>query len=73
MVDSIQKKIRVVNEVANSLELKNVSVTNDRFEHIKQKTDNIISRGSLSTYQNLIPSQMQLQFLANTKRKNAST
>jgi 16S rRNA (guanine527-N7)-methyltransferase len=44
LVDSIQKKIRVVNEVANSLELKNISVTNDRFEHIKQKHDTIISR-----------------------------
>ena len=44
LVDSIQKKIRVVNEVANSLELKNVSVTNDRFEHIKQKHDTISSR-----------------------------
>lgn len=44
LVDSIQKKILVVNEVANSLELKNISVTNDRFEHIKQKHDTIISR-----------------------------
>jgi 16S rRNA (guanine527-N7)-methyltransferase len=38
LVDSIQKKITVVSEVANSLELKNVSITNDRFEHIKKKT-----------------------------------
>ena len=44
LVDSIQKKITVVSEVANSLELENVSITNDRFEHIKKKHDTIISR-----------------------------
>ncbi|MDG1724075.1 MAG: 16S rRNA (guanine(527)-N(7))-methyltransferase RsmG [Bacteroidia bacterium] len=44
LVDSIQKKISVVSEVTNSLELKNVSITNDRFEHIKKKHDTIISR-----------------------------
>jgi 16S rRNA (guanine527-N7)-methyltransferase len=44
LVDSIRKKTRVVQEVAESLQLKNVTVTNDRFEHIKQKHHTIISR-----------------------------
>ena len=50
LVDSIQKKIRVVNEVANSLELKNVSVTNDRFEHIKSYYVDLTGTMALRAY-----------------------
>ena len=44
LVDSIRKKTRVVRAIAESLQLENVTVTNDRFEHIKQKHNTIISR-----------------------------
>jgi 16S rRNA (guanine527-N7)-methyltransferase len=44
LVDSIGKKIKVVNEVANALELKNVIGIHERAEKIKDKFDFIISR-----------------------------
>lgn len=44
LVDSIRKKTKVVEAVSQSLELKNVTVTNARFEDISQKHDSIISR-----------------------------
>jgi 16S rRNA (guanine527-N7)-methyltransferase len=44
LVDSIQKKTRVVFEVAESLDLENVTVVNDRFENLKEKHDVIVSR-----------------------------
>jgi len=44
LVDSIGKKLKVVNAVANALELKNVRTTHDRVENIKEQYDFIISR-----------------------------
>ncbi len=44
LVDSIGKKILVVNEVARALELKNVVATKSRVEEIKEKFDFIVSR-----------------------------
>lgn len=44
LVDSIQKKILVVTEVANSLGLKNVKAEAQRVEKLKSKYDFIISR-----------------------------
>jgi 16S rRNA (guanine527-N7)-methyltransferase len=44
LVDSIGKKIKVVEEVAEALELENVTVTNDRVENISGQYDFIISR-----------------------------
>lgn len=44
LVDSIGKKIKVVNEVANALGLKNVSATHSRVEQINEKFDFIVSR-----------------------------
>jgi 16S rRNA (guanine527-N7)-methyltransferase len=44
LVDSIGKKIKVVNEVANSLGLKNVVGIHDRVEKIPGKFDFIVSR-----------------------------
>lgn len=44
LVDSITKKTKVVFEVANSLDLENVTVVNDRFENLKEKHDVIVSR-----------------------------
>ena len=64
LVDSIQKKTRVVGEVVNSLELKNVNVTNDRFEHINQKHDTIISRA-------VAPAVKLVDFTRNAMNKNS--
>ncbi len=44
MVDSIQKKILVVSEVANALELKNVKAESQRVEKLNSKYDFIVSR-----------------------------
>ncbi len=44
LVDSIGKKIKVVNEVATAIGLKNVKATHARAEQIKDKFDFIISR-----------------------------
>lgn len=44
LVDSIGKKIKVVNEVANALGLKNVTAEHIRVEQVKDKFDFIVSR-----------------------------
>ena len=44
LVDSIGKKIKVVNEVVEGLQLKNVTTTNARVEEIKGNYDFIVSR-----------------------------
>jgi 16S rRNA (guanine527-N7)-methyltransferase len=44
LVDSIGKKIKVVDEVVEGLQLKNVKTTNSRVEEIKGEYDFIISR-----------------------------
>lgn len=44
LVDSIGKKIKVVNEVASALGLKNVKGIHDRAENIDQQFDFIVSR-----------------------------
>jgi 16S rRNA (guanine527-N7)-methyltransferase len=44
LVDSIGKKIKVVDEVVAGLGIKNVKTTNDRVENIKGKYDFIVSR-----------------------------
>lgn len=44
LVDSIGKKIKVVEEVAAGLNLKNVKITNDRVENILGEYDFIVSR-----------------------------
>lgn len=44
LVDSIGKKIKVVNEVANALDLKNVRGLHDRAENINEQFDFIVSR-----------------------------
>lgn len=44
LVDSIGKKIKVVNEVVEGLELKNVQTTNSRVEDIPGNYDFIVSR-----------------------------
>ncbi len=44
LVDSIGKKIKVVNEVVQGLDLKNVRTTNGRVEKVKKEYDFIVSR-----------------------------
>ena len=44
LLDSIQKKIKVVTNVANSLELKNVKPVRERIEEHNEKYDFIVSR-----------------------------
>lgn len=44
LVDSIGKKIKVVNEIASALELKNIKATHSRVEQIDEKFDFIVSR-----------------------------
>ena len=45
MVDSINKKLKVVQEIASSINLKNITVHHTRFEDIKkQKFDTVVSR-----------------------------
>ena len=44
LVDSIGKKIKVVEEVVQGLQLTNVKATNDRVENVKGKYDFIVSR-----------------------------
>ncbi len=44
LVDSIGKKIKVVNEVANSLQLMNVKAEQIRAEQLKEKYDFVVSR-----------------------------
>ena len=48
LIDSIGKKIRVVNEVASALNLKNVTAKHLRVEDVKQKFDFIVSRAVTS-------------------------
>lgn len=44
LIDSIGKKIKVVNEVANALNLTNVKATHTRVEDVNQKFDFVVSR-----------------------------
>lgn len=51
LVDSINKKIRVVNEVSNALGLKNLTAEHQRAEKVSGKFDFIISRAVARTKQ----------------------
>jgi 16S rRNA (guanine527-N7)-methyltransferase len=44
LLDSIGKKIKVVNEISNALGLENVQTLNDRAENLEEKFDFIVSR-----------------------------
>ena len=44
LVDSIRKKVRVVNEISSSIGLKNVCSINDRVENIHDSFDFVVSR-----------------------------
>ena len=44
LVDSIGKKVRVAQEVATAIGLKNVTFQHDRMENVKEKYDFVVSR-----------------------------
>jgi len=44
LLDSISKKIKVVNDISNTLALENVRTLNDRAENLEEKFDFIVSR-----------------------------
>lgn len=48
LVDSIGKKVRVAQEVANAIGLKNVEFSHARGEEIKEKYDFVVSRATMS-------------------------
>jgi 16S rRNA (guanine527-N7)-methyltransferase len=54
LVDSIGKKIKVVNEVAQALGLSNVRATHGRAEDIKEQVDFIVSR-AVTAMPNFLP------------------
>jgi 16S rRNA (guanine527-N7)-methyltransferase len=49
LVDSIGKKIKVVNEVASNLGLKNIRAMHTRVENVKEKFDFVVSRAVAPT------------------------
>lgn len=46
LVDSIEKKMRAVSGIVQSLELKNVTVINERVENLKHKYDFVVNRAT---------------------------
>jgi len=63
LVDSIGKKIKVVQEVASALELKNVRALHERAEKINEKFDFIVSRAvtEFSEFYNWIKNKIAKQ------------
>ncbi|HNQ12347.1 MAG TPA: 16S rRNA (guanine(527)-N(7))-methyltransferase RsmG [Bacteroidia bacterium] len=51
LVDSIAKKIKVVGEISNALELRNVKVMNARGESVRENFDFIVSRATAPLHQ----------------------
>jgi 16S rRNA (guanine527-N7)-methyltransferase len=54
LVDSVGKKIKVVNEVSQAIGLQNVKTTHSRAEHVNDKFDFIVSR-AVTRMANFIP------------------
>jgi len=44
LIDSVSKKIKVVNEISRALKLNNVTTQTDRLENINRKVDFVVSR-----------------------------
>ena len=67
LIDSIGKKIKVVEEIANALELKNVKIKKARSEEIKGDFDFIISRAvtKFPSFVNMV------KHLSNKKNNNS--
>lgn len=69
LLDSIGKKIKVVSEVARSLELKNVTAIQSRSEDFKGKFDFVVSR-AVTTLPEFVK---QTRHLVSVKQQNAIT
>ena len=69
LVDSIGKKIKVVEEVVEGLQLKNVKTTNDRVENVSGKYDFIVSRAvaQMETFVHWINGKIAKQSLHEMK------
>ncbi len=70
LVDSINKKLKVVEAVANDLKLKNVKVTHTRAEDIKDSYDFIVSRAvtAMPSFVNWVKNKINKKH--NNKLKN---
>ncbi len=70
LVDSINKKINVVSEIAKSLELTNVKYQAARVEHLKSKHDFIVSRAvtKMDKFKKLVEGKISTQH--NNSLKN---
>ncbi len=51
LVDTIQKKMKVVEEIVHQLQLKNITLTCTRGEHIKDTYDFVVGRGVTDLHQ----------------------
>ena len=69
LVDSINKKILVVNEVSKSLKLKNVTTSHSRVENLNGKYDFVISRAvtKMREFKRLIKGKLILSLLTNSQ------
>ena len=70
LVDSIGKKIKVVDEVVAGLQLENVKTTNDRVENVSGKYDFIVSRAvaQMDTFVHWVEGKIAKK--SNHERKN---
>jgi len=69
LVDSIGKKIKVVNEVSQSLGLRNIQAEHIRAEQVKNKFDFIVSRAvtNLSSFKNWIKGKIKKEQINSLK------
>ncbi|WP_047419230.1 16S rRNA (guanine(527)-N(7))-methyltransferase RsmG [Cellulophaga sp. Hel_I_12] len=69
LVDAIGKKIKVVDEVVEGLELTNVTTINDRVENVKGKFDFIVSRAvaAMPTFTHWVKGKIKKESLHERK------
>lgn len=70
LVDSIGKKITVVNEVASSLKLTNLTAEHQRVEKVKSKFDFVVSRAVAKTKQLYTWTQQKIKSESKNEMKN---
>ena len=70
LVDSIGKKIKVVEEVVAGLELKNVTAVNKRVEELKEQFDFIVSRAvaAMPTFTHLVKGKIKKESVHDDRR-----
>ena len=69
LVDSIKKKIKVVNEIYKSIGLKNIRTSHSRIEDLNDSFDFIVSRAvaKMSTFNNLVVGKLSNKNFNNFK------